>query len=143
MLEVKIQGDKELMKTIKQLSKSLEPEEVEKIFLKGAKTIADDARSRAPKGPTGNLKESIVAKLLHRIRDNPAPAIAAVDFRKGPHAHLVEFGTGPRYQKKTGKYTGNMPAKPFFRPAWVRNKNKVLNNIVQELEKRVEGAMKK
>lgn len=31
-------------------------------------------------------------------------------------AHLIEFGTAPRYQKK-GRYTGAMPARPFMRPA--------------------------
>lgn len=35
-----------------------------------------------------------------------------------PHAHLVEFGTAPRYQKSTGKFVGAMPANPFTRRAW-------------------------
>jgi len=142
MLEIKLKGSKELERTIKKLSRCLDLNEVEKVFLKGAKVIAEDARSRAPKGPTGNLKKAIVAKTLQRIGKEPAPAIVAVDYRKGPHAHLVEFGTGPRYQKKTGRYVGQMPAKPFFRPAWDRNKDRVLNKIADELEKKVERAMK-
>ena len=36
--------------------------------------------------------------------------------RYAPLAHLIEFGTAPRYQKK-GRYTGVMPARPFMRPA--------------------------
>jgi len=32
-------------------------------------------------------------------------------------AHLIEFGSGPRYHK-TGKYVGQMPASPFLRPAF-------------------------
>lgn len=35
----------------------------------------------------------------------------------GSHAHLVEFGTGPRYLKN-GKYVGEMPPDPFLRPAF-------------------------
>jgi hypothetical protein len=30
--------------------------------------------------------------------------------------HLIEFGTAPRTQKKTGRFTGRMPANPFLRP---------------------------
>jgi len=142
MFEVKLKGDKELERTIKKLSKCLEPDEVESVFLKGAKAIARDAKSRAPRGPTGNLKKAIVAKTLRRIGNKPAPAIAAVDYGKAPHAHLVEYGTGPRYQKKTGRYTGQMPARPFFRPAWDENKDRVLKKIVEELEEKVERAMK-
>lgn len=33
-----------------------------------------------------------------------------------PHAHLVEFGTGVRVNKK-GKVSGHMPAAPFLTPA--------------------------
>jgi HK97 gp10 family phage protein len=49
---------------------------------------------------------------------------AVVDLVLGPdlldggrHAHLVEFGTGPRYHKG-GKFVGAMPAEPFLRPAF-------------------------
>lgn len=35
----------------------------------------------------------------------------------GSHAHLVEFGTGPRYQDD-GSFVGEMPAQPFLRPAF-------------------------
>ena len=34
-----------------------------------------------------------------------------------PHAHLVEFGTGPRYHLN-GKYVGAAPAQPMLQPAW-------------------------
>lgn len=49
---------------------------------------------------------------------------AVVDLVLGPdlldggrHAHLVEFGTGPRYHE-SGRYVGEMPAQPFLRPAF-------------------------
>lgn len=35
---------------------------------------------------------------------------------KSPHAHLIEYGTGPRYHK-SGKHVGRGPAIPFFRQA--------------------------
>jgi hypothetical protein len=42
------------------------------------------------------------------------PGTEAQDAR----SHWFEFGTGPRYQKTTGRYTGRMPATPFFYLGW-------------------------
>lgn len=50
-----------------------------------------------------------------------------------PHAHLVEFGTGPRYQKTTGKFVGVMPAQPFIRPAFDVKKGAALTAIKREI----------
>ena len=49
------------------------------------------------------------------------------------HAHLVEFGTGPRVQKTTGRYVGRAPAQPFLRPAWDENKAAVLKSLAAHL----------
>lgn len=45
-----------------------------------------------------------------------------------PHAHLVEWGTGPRYQK-AGRYTGMMPPQPFLQPAWDLYKGGALEGL--------------
>jgi len=78
---------------------------------------------------------------------------------KGAHAHLVEFGTGPRiatskarktlpgemwtfYSKKLGgfhrvKILAPMPAKPFFRPALDENKPEVLRAMMLRMASRM------
>lgn len=64
-----------------------------------------------------------------------------------PHAHLYEFGTGPRVQAKTGRSTGAMPARPFMRPAWDMAKPVILEilrrEVWAEIEKAVERARRK
>ena len=69
-------------------------------------------------------------------------------FSTAPHAHLVEWGTGPRKFKKPrqvrigGKWvvvesTGSMPAKPFFRPAVDENHPEILRRMRERLARRM------
>jgi HK97 gp10 family phage protein len=120
---VEMKGADEMNKRILELTKSVRPDVVEPVLLKGAKTIADDARSRAPLGPTGNLKRGIISKTLQRRGDAPAPAMAGINYGVAPHAHLVEFGHG-------GKVAA---PHPFFRPAWDSNKGRVEEEIKDKL----------
>lgn len=45
-----------------------------------------------------------------------------------PHAHLVEFGTGPRYQKG-GRFTGSVAPQPMLQPAWDAHKGVMLERL--------------
>jgi len=45
-----------------------------------------------------------------------------------PHAHLLEFGTGPRYQKN-GRFTGSVAPQPMLQPAWSMHKRQVLTGL--------------
>lgn len=130
---VEIQGKAEFEKTLRELAKALPNDKVEPIMLAGAKIIAQDARRRAPVGLTGNLKKAIITKLLRKIGNWPRSAIAAVNRKKAPHAHIIEFGTSRRYQKTTGRYTGIGPAKPFFRPAVDVNVQRIYKDIREKL----------
>lgn len=131
-MDMRIEGMADLEKQLKDLEKSLNPDKVEPILLDGAKDLAAAMKANAPKGPTGNLKKSIKAKLLKQYAGHPA-AGAGVDRKKAPHAHLVEYGTAQRHQK-SGKSTGTMPSKPFLRPAWDANKERITGNIIDGLK---------
>ena len=120
---VEMEGADEMNKRIEKLAKSLKPEVVEPITFDGAKTIADDARGRAPLGPTGNLRRGIVSKQLRRQGNAPAPSLAGINYGIAPHAHLVEFGHGG---KRAAPH-------PFFRPAWDVNKERVTDEIIDRL----------
>lgn len=49
-----------------------------------------------------------------------------------PEAHLIEFGTGPRYHK-SGKYVGAVSPIPMFQPAWDVNKGQMLEGLGKRL----------
>ncbi|MFY1710442.1 hypothetical protein J3366_03020 [Tritonibacter mobilis] len=69
------------------------------------------------------------------------------DGADAPHAHLYEFGTGPRVQSSTGRATGAMPARPFLRPAWDASQAMMLATLKREvwaeIEKSLERARRK
>jgi len=128
-LPFRIEGILETTNALKQLSNSLKGKAMGNNLLKQAEIIAEDARDRAPLGPTGNLKRSLHAKLLEDKTGFPKVAIAAVDRKIAPHAHLIEFGTS------------KMSARPFFRPAVDAHGGKVIDNIKDGAKKLVEKAV--
>jgi len=129
-LTFKIEGILETASKLKQLSDSLKGKAMGDNLLKQAQMIADDARDRAPLGPTGNLKRSLHARLLSDKLRFPKVAIAAVDRKIAPHAHLIEFGTS------------KMSARPFFRPAVDSHAGKVIDNIRDGAENLVKKAVR-
>jgi hypothetical protein len=63
-----------------------------------------------------------------------------------PEAHLIEFGTGPRYTKN-GAFRGSVAPQPMLQPAWDANKSGMLTGLGetlwQEIEKTVARRAKK
>jgi hypothetical protein len=94
------------------------------------------------------LKENVAAinRVSGRLRGAPArrwgkdtawgqprAPIVYMSYRGGkaaPHAHLVEYG---------GR-GGQMPAQPYFRPAYDATKDEMIRHVESEIIKAVEGA---
>ena len=124
---IQIEGFELLETKLLEAAKKLEPETVEPILLyRGATPIADKIRSLAPVGPTGNLRAGVVAKKLKRIGDHPAPSIAAINYARAPHAHLLEYGTS------------KMRARPFFRPGYESTIDSATESVLSEIAKEIE-----
>ena len=141
--EIRIDGLNELIEDFGKLARSVDPDKVEPITLNCAKRLAAALKVEAPEGPTKNLRKAVKAKLLKRIGNSqPAPAIAAVDRKIAPHAHLVERGTGERIDPKTGKSSGVMPADPFFRRTLDNRLQPETAQMMLELANLIEGAIK-
>ena len=54
-----------------------------------------------------------------------------------PHAHLIEFGTGPRFQRN-GRFTGSVSPTPMLQPAWDAHKRKILDGLGKRLWDEIE-----
>jgi hypothetical protein len=54
-----------------------------------------------------------------------------------PQAHLIEFGTGPRVQATTGRFTGQVAPQPYLRPAFDETAGAVLDGIADDLRAEV------
>ena len=92
MPDIKIKGLRALHRDIEKLTKSMSPDQLEKASKESAEIIRKEVYKRAPRGPTGNLKKSIVKKLLYK-KWHGAAYIAAVDRKVAPHTHLAAFGS--------------------------------------------------
>ena len=140
LVDIQISGFEKVEENIAKVIRQLSPEQIEGVLLEGANVIGQAAINLAPIGPTGNLKRSIVAKVLQRNSPGEAaPAITAVDYRIAPHAHLIEFGHLIKRGKR-GKSTGFVEPHPFMRPAWDATKDQVAGAIVEEFHSLIEEA---
>ncbi|WP_137387969.1 HK97-gp10 family putative phage morphogenesis protein [Rhodoligotrophos defluvii] len=134
----KLEGAKELDRALAELPKAYAKSALRDMLKKAAKPVADAARARAPEGPNRKLRGSIrVSTRLKesqrrgRVKRGAVEIFIGATYPPGNNAHLVEFGTGPRYHKN-GKYVGQMPPKPFMRPAWDASKDQALAILREE-----------
>jgi hypothetical protein len=138
-------------------------------MLRGAWVIGNEVRRIAPvrekvgtykgKRKTGRLRPGVLQRSVQTkaLKDRPNMPPAARVRMRAPHAHLVEYGTGPRFRgitkdKKTGAwvgtgkrfgYTGFMPANPFFQRAVERKTPEAYSKISEAIDLLYQKAMKK
>lgn len=126
---VEVAGLDEAVRRVQSLRYALEAKEVEKVLSKGMRVVRDEAKRRVPV-KTGLLKSAIKARIGKRRGKYVASAFAAVDYKKAPHAYLVEYGT--RHSR----------AKPYFRPAWDTKAESVKRQIENDLRDLLEGGLR-
>lgn len=132
-LTVKLEGLDDLKAALKELPKGVQTRAVQDAMTEALQPMLDDAARRAPRramqggtlsnalAVSGKLMQSqrnnVPKKGRHQIRLFAGPLYSKHSGAYAPYAHLVEFGTGPRYNK-AGKYLGTMRPQPFMRPAF-------------------------
>jgi len=126
---MEIRGVSECINVLNDIKKVVETG-ARRELLADARLVRNAIRQKAPRGPTGNLKRAIVAKLLPKSNRYQDVAIAGVNYRRAPHGHLVEYGhAGPH----------PAPAYPFFRPAIDEVKGQVQSNMKEAMRKATRG----
>lgn len=97
---LELQGNKELIRAMEQLSNKVQRDIGRKAVRAGSMPIFKEAKANLGRvvsdEATGKLKKSMgrrfrTKKGIHYVVIGPA-------LPEGAHAHLVEFGTGPRYR---------------------------------------------
>lgn len=134
------------------------PERIQRDIVNSAASAgATLVKNRAKK----NIKQNgsvVTGNLLNSVRSRKKKRTHGIyevfTDKSAPHAHLVEFGTGPRVLDKplevkignnwvTITHTGSMPAKPFFRPALDENHEEIMRKIAERMSKRMAAEAKK
>ncbi len=153
VVRIEVEGLRDLERAMAELSQSTRKRVARRVLKRALEPVIEMARQLAPdRDPSApGLKESltIAPRMQRRYMDEPPGPTEVVQWGGPaalPHAHLVEFGTGPRHQR-SGKYTGVMPPQPFLRPAWDANEMRVLDEIKRllgdEIAKSVARARKR
>jgi HK97 gp10 family phage protein len=152
--DVHLEGFKDLEKNMRGLRGFVNSKQVVEGLHDGVKVMGRIAKNKAPKGPTGNLKRAIRTGIFRKQKRGSPAVFMGIDYRRGPHAHLVEYGTKRRIPRKYSvlkfeidgqiiyvRRVGPMPAKPFWRPAVDIGKNAAgrvaSKKIAREIEREV------
>lgn len=148
VFNAKLHGAKELERALRELPKRTGKRAMRKAMERAAEPLKRDMAQNAERAFPELAQAAAASTKLSRRQKRGAkkPGKAEVTyyvgFKPGRLAHLFEFGSGPRYQKN-GRYTGQMPALPFARPAWEANKRQVLADFGFYLWQEVEKAAKR
>lgn len=115
--------------------------------LEAAEELAAAIEERAPIGVSGDYRASITGG---RLADHPSKAVLGDGDVKDKNAtgvfadfkwRWIEFGTGARTVKATGKSSGRMPAHPYIFPTY-RSKKKAIRRKISSAINRAVGKSK-
>lgn len=114
------------------MKKELEPVAVlANAFWPGSSNDVFRITSRIARGQLGDSEMKRGRSILNMFVGAPGGSTGT------PEAHLIEFGTGPRYHK-SGKYVGAVSPTPMLQPAWDANKHKILEGLGRRLWDEIE-----
>lgn len=117
----------------------------------GGEVIRDEAKLRAPQGPTGNLAASIyLAYRDQRSTDSQILYSVTWNKAKAPHGHLIEFGhwqIHPAVLLEDGRWISNtkirlkhpvwVAAHPFLRPAYDASAGRAVQAMLDRARQRL------
>lgn len=134
-IKLDFEGGKELEKALAQLPRGTAKGVARRAMKKELKPVEDLANLLYP---GSDLKVVRTTSRLKRGQPWPKKGASILNMFVGatsiaPHAHLIEWGTGPRRQKTTGRYTGSMPPDPFMQPAWDRYRKGIFKGLGERL----------
>lgn len=167
----KMVGAKELERALHDLPAELQRPVLLKALMEAGAPIAASAQAKAsaaagPDATGKNAQKIMVSPLLSRRQRReagPEPrdrTTVYIGVRPSPVAHLIEYGTGPRWTTGGGDerrararrsierghkraYRGIMPPSPFMRPAWDEGKMRALDDLGRILGREIEAAARR
>lgn len=137
---LKVTGFRELEKALAQLPAGTAKGVARRVLKKQLKPVAALANAMWPGSAddvfqvTSRIARSqIGGSYMTRSRSTVNMFVGAPGGRFGtPEAHLLEFGTGPRFQK-SGRFTGAVSPTPMLQPAWDAYKQTMLERLGADL----------
>ena len=156
---VDIQGDEELVRKLKAMSKGFRTKALLHAVTQGGEIVEREAKARAPvrksgRGRKGRLRDSITTV---KLKSTSKLAKVGVSWRKGRASRtdafygiMLEKGTKPRFRKKWRKKslkkpasTGRGPQRAFLIPAFDSKREQVAREIKEQLSRLIKLEVKK
>ncbi len=151
MVDVKVNGMEELLKSLKKLPGNLQKNVLSGAIRAGAKLIADEARQNVPKDSEHLKKSILVRKRRSKNKDvlyfTVAPVTSVIhqfqDISGEKHynyGNIVEEGRSA-FSIEHG--SSKMPAQPYMRPAFESKGKEAINATRKYMEKRLPKEIEK
>jgi HK97 gp10 family phage protein len=156
-VKMRITGLEELIRRLESLDPKMRRKTLKAAVNAGSRILLAEMKAGVPSSlnDTGLLRKSLGRRI--KVYRQSGIVVAIVGPRRGfkqeigmsssgkykgkpiyrnptRYAHLVEFGTGPRVQKSTGRSTGRMGARPFMRPALESSRGPVFDAMREVME---------
>ena len=136
VVTVRIRGERDVMRQLKRVEDSVRAELIKAELEEAAEVIVADAKRRAPSSTVADGIQVLNTEV--EVGGRVTTEVGLVGGRRPWFYGLfIEFGTGPRVQKKTGRRTGSMPARPFVRPAFDAQKSNVAARFNAGIKRRL------
>ena len=137
MVTVKVTGAKETRDALNNLKDAARVRTITAALKAGAQPIIDAARQNAH---SADVARGVT--IINTIKDREGEVRMEVGLPGGQkpwfHGLFDEFGTGPRVQSSTGRFTGAHPARPWLRPAFDSSEGAAQDAIGAVIQKRLE-----
>ncbi|MFV1530610.1 hypothetical protein [Phaeobacter sp. JH209A] len=140
----KIEGLKEIDSALAALPRATSKAVVRRALKKELAPVADMANGLWPGADDGAFA---VSAKLKKGQQGPEAGPNAVNMFVGstpaaPHAHLLEWGTEPRYHK-SGKYVGAVPPDPMLTPSWDAHKGNIIEGLAASIRQEIEATIRR
>ena len=144
-ITVKFEGLRDIERALAKLPAGTAKGVARRAMKKELKPVADLANALWPGAQDDVVK---VTSRISRSQPQPKKGRSIVNLAVGaggrhsgtPHAHLVEWGTGPRFWRN-GKYTGMTAPQPFLAPAWDAHRAQMLERLGARLWDEIQKSM--
>ena len=151
----RVRGLRQAQAALQRLPDEIADEAVDDALTRASEPTAEIAASLAPADRPVLSRSIGVSKRVNpanrgetnRDRRDERWVKIGPNYRRGsepyaPHAHFLEFGTGPRYHE-SGKYVGQTPAQPFMRPAFDFDKLNIIKRFGRLLRPIIDAAARR
>ena len=135
-MSANVENIAEVINSLKAMGAEIDSPEYQRMLKAQAMPIIQSARSLAPK-ESGDLAKSI-GFITGKDKDNKTKVLIGLrkEYYNNYLGPMFEFGTVERIQETTGRHTGRIKdGRPFMRPALDQNAGRVIEGIINGVDK--------